>query len=442
MQLSKNKKYQYLFFLILIIYTIFNGGNSNLSIQINFILISFLFLYCLKDKNYNLHLKIFYSKNKTSITFYLLFLCYLIFQIIPMPTEFLKVFSPEKYNYLSKLNSDNMYVSISLFPSNSFFQIINFLTLFILILILKMIFYTERHKNRLYLFLSLLGFFSSVIAIVFYLKGNPDFFIFKNSYYKNSSTGFFINRTVFAIFLLFCLISSLELLRNLDVKLNKKNNDFFIKIYIRLFAIFITVGIITSFSRIGNFLLLITVLFYMVNEFFLSKITNKSFKYTIILIFLFDIVILGFYFGSSQILDRFALLEEEFFEIVNINDSLNRFQIIKFGLSQFYDFKFFGYGVGSFKTLFQINFANLDSYYANHAHSDIVEYLGELGLIGFILLSLSMSKFFLNKHSYNFINLILFSYLLIILAFDFSLHMPIIQILFLMFFVLKKKLIS
>jgi len=55
MRLSKNKKHQYLFFSILSLYTIFNGGNSNLSIQINFILIGFLFLYSLKDKNYNLH---------------------------------------------------------------------------------------------------------------------------------------------------------------------------------------------------------------------------------------------------------------------------------------------------------------------------------------------------------------------------------------------------
>ena len=49
MYLSKNKKYQYLFFLILSIYTFFNGGNSNLLIQTNFILINILFLYCLKD---------------------------------------------------------------------------------------------------------------------------------------------------------------------------------------------------------------------------------------------------------------------------------------------------------------------------------------------------------------------------------------------------------
>jgi len=57
MQLSKNKKYQYTFFLLISIYTIFNGGNSNLLIQVNFLLISFFYFFCLRDKNYNLENK-------------------------------------------------------------------------------------------------------------------------------------------------------------------------------------------------------------------------------------------------------------------------------------------------------------------------------------------------------------------------------------------------
>ena len=100
MQLSKNKKYQYLFFSILSIYIIFNGGNSNLFIQLNFILISLFFLYCLKDKNYNLHLKNFYINNQKSIFLYVIFLTYLIFQIIPLPLDLLKFFSPEKIKLL------------------------------------------------------------------------------------------------------------------------------------------------------------------------------------------------------------------------------------------------------------------------------------------------------------------------------------------------------
>ena len=107
MLISKNKKHQYLFFFILTIYTIFNGGNSNITIQINFILVSFLFLYSLKDKNYNLHNLNFLKKNKLSIIFYLIFLLYLVFQILPLPIEFLKIFSPEKYKIISKLNIDS-----------------------------------------------------------------------------------------------------------------------------------------------------------------------------------------------------------------------------------------------------------------------------------------------------------------------------------------------
>ena len=65
MEISKNKKHQYLFFFILSIYTVFNGGNSNLLIQINFTLFSLLFLYCLKDRNYRSHLNIFYERKNT-----------------------------------------------------------------------------------------------------------------------------------------------------------------------------------------------------------------------------------------------------------------------------------------------------------------------------------------------------------------------------------------
>ena len=127
MQFSKNKKYQYLFFSILSIYIIFNGGNSNLFIQLNFVLVSLFFLYCLKDKNYYIHLQNFYSKIKIPLFFYLIFLLFLIFQIINFPIEFLFILSPEKHKILILLENIT-YSSISFSPSNSFFQILNYLT--------------------------------------------------------------------------------------------------------------------------------------------------------------------------------------------------------------------------------------------------------------------------------------------------------------------------
>ena len=68
-----------------------------------------------------------------------------------------------------------------------------------------------------------------------------------------------------------------KMLKNYEeVKNSKKNDYFFPKVYIRLFTIFISIGIVTSFSRIGNFLLFITMLFYLLNEILYVKKKNYS----------------------------------------------------------------------------------------------------------------------------------------------------------------------
>ena len=435
MQFSKNKKYQYFFFLLILIYSLFNGGNSNLLIQISFLFISLFFIFCLRDKNYNSHYKYFIKDNKISISFYILFLFYLLFQLLPLPIGLLKLFSPEKFIYLTTLSSDLKYSSISLAPINSFFQFLNFCSMLILIFILKMIFYREIHKKRFFLFLSIIGFLSSLIATFLYLSGNIEILNFKIYNNSNVSTGFFVNRTVFSIFLLFCLISSLEYLGNSK---NIKDN-FLTCVYVRIFIVFISIAIITTFSRIGNFLLLITLLFYLINEIFFKKEKNNIFKNVILLIILIDIFLLGIYFGSSRIVDRFSILDNEFAEIANKDINFSRFQIIKFAFHQIYNYLIFGYGSGSFEVLFQIKFPNLTNYYANHAHSDLLQFFGEFGLIGSALFILSIVSFFL-KLKYNFKNNLILFFLLIILLFDFSLHIPFIQVLFVCFFTLNKKI--
>tara|TARA_B100001564_G_C20596433_1_gene650475 strand:- start:319 stop:1227 length:909 start_codon:yes stop_codon:yes gene_type:complete len=300
-----------------------------------------------------------------------------------------------------------------------------------------MIFYREKHKNRFYLFLSSVGFISALVATFLNLTGNVDILSFKSYNNPNASTGFFVNRTVFSIFLLFCLVSSLEYLSDLK---NIKDN-FITCVYVRLFVVFIAIGLITSFSRTGNFLLLVTLLFYMINEILFKKENNKIFRNIILIVILIDIFIFGIYFGSSRIVDRFSFLENEFEEIKNIDINFARFQVIKFALFQIYDYLIFGYGPGSFEALFQIKFPNLINSYANHAHSDLIQFIGEFGLVGSIIFLLSISSFFLNIN-HNLKNNLLFSYLLIILLFDFSLHIPLIQVLFVIFFIFNQKFIK
>ena len=428
--MTTNKKFQYLFFFCISLLSFLNAGNSNLYIQINFILLNVLLIYCLKNKNYFAHLKSFILKNKISIYFFLLFISYLIFQIIPFPIGLLKIFSSEKYFLLRTMGYDSGFFALNFSPSNAYFQILNYISIFACVLLIKMIFYNKRHIYRFYFFLALLGAFHSSIAVFLYLNGNPDIFFINNFYYKDSSTGFFVNRTVFSIFLLLCLISALEYLKNIDlINISKKKDNFFYKIYARIFILFITIGIITTFSKLGNFLMLVTVFIYLIHNFLIKKNINKIFGVILFLIILLDIFIMGFFFGGDKLIDRYLFLNEDL-TIDNSITSFSRLEIIYFSIKQIKDFLLFGYGAGGFEAVFKLKFVNPTSLYANHAHSDLFEFIGEFGVLGFIFFILSFFKIFLLRKNYNIKFIILLIIGLIIILFDFSLHIPLVQILF------------
>jgi O-antigen ligase len=150
-------------------------------------------------------------------------------------------------------------------------------------------------------------------------------------------------------------------------------------------------------------------------------------------------LIVGYYFGTEKIIERFLFINEQLVYDVEDSHNLTRIMIINFGLENIKNFFLFGYGLGGFETLFQVNFDITDDKYANHVHSDLIQIFGELGLFGFTLLILSISKFFLYKIFYDKLNILLLFYLLIFLSFDFSLQIPLIQILFIIFFIFNKK---
>ncbi len=415
---------------------IFNGGNSNLYIQVNFILISIFFLLIIREKNYLAHIKKIFSANKLAITLYTLFIFFLIFQILPLPLEWLSFFSQEKYLYLERLEFDSNFASISLSSFNSYFYILNYLSIFLFIIIFKSLFYKKKNIFRLYFYFAFLGAFTSSVAIYFYLIGNPDFLILKNSHIKSYATGFFKNRTVFSCFLLLCFLSGIEYLKNINFHEKNYREDFFNKIYVRIFILLITIGIITSFSRLGNFLFISTIILYISHAIYINDKSNRFFLITLIFIVLLDVIVLGFYFGSEKLITRFAFLQDEMVGYLpsSLDTKITRAGIAKFALFEFKKFIFFGYGTGGFEYLFKINFENSSTMYAVHAHSDFIQFLGEFGIIGFSLIILSISFLCINKNFFSFKNFLLSYCLIFILIFDFSFHIPIIQFLFVLLF--------
>ena len=175
---------------------------------------------------------------------------------------------------------------------------------------------------------------------------------------------------------------------------------------------------------------------------FLDKQKNNFLLYTLFFIIILDIFILGFYFGGSKLLERFYFLKEELIQYntnISSNFSISRPDLSKFGVSQINNFLFFGYGAGSYESLFKIYFTQVDYLYANHAHSDLIEFIGEFGIIASSLITyvLFYSLRKLNYTNVKTIYLIFFS--IVILFFDFSFHIPLIQILFIIIIGIKKK---
>ena len=447
MHLTKNKFHQLIFYVLITFLIIFNGGNYDMYPQFNFVLVGSFFLYCFTDINYKAHIKKFLFENKKIVLIYIVFLSYLIFQIIPFQQELIKFLSPSKYKILLDLDYNN-FSSISLDPLKTYLNFLNYTSLILFLIIFKTIFFKERHILNFYYFLVISGFFTSIVAVYFYLIGNPDFLFISNDSYKNSATGFFINRTVLSCFLNLCFLAGLEYLSLIDIIKYKKKDSYFTKIYLRIFLLFITIGIITSFSRIGNFLFLSVIILYLINQFFLKDKKNIFMFYSLILIIFFDILLFGIYFGGLEIIDRFAFLKNELISYSNNNSLIlttNRGDLALFGLHQLKNFLFFGYGSGSFEILFKIFYPNTDIKYANHAHFDFIEFVGELGIIGVAILFFVVFNCCKKINFKNLKNFYLSIFLITILSFDFSFHIYLIQLIFLILFSIeiskKKKLI-
>jgi len=450
MHLTLNKINQIIFFLIIFIGSIFNGSNSINLIFLNFFTLFIFFFYLLKNKNNLAKVKFIIKNNKFSFNIFIVFIIYIFLQIIPLPLHWLSFFSETYYNFLSKIGLQKFH-AISLNPQSTFFELLNYINIFIIILLTHLIFFKKNHINRYFFYLSIIGFIHAFFGVFIFLLGNPEFLFEKIVYYKSSSTGFFINRTNFAFFLILTFIGSLHFIFNNRFYKNELNNNYnlnFNVFYVRIFLLFISIAIITSFSRLGNFYLLLILFFY----FIFSVIKTKNFfnKFSIIfyLIILFDLLIIGFYFGGSKLIDRFLFINEDLniennldiLKEINstISNSYSRLDIIHISINLFYKFYLFGFGAGAYEQAFLLFNDIKIPFYANHAHSDFVELLAEIGIVGFciaLILFYQILKCYLNSKIQNENNLQLIFLILIIIFIingfvDFSLNIPSNQYLF------------
>ena len=395
-------------------------------------------MLCLKNNKILESIKKNYINNKSFFLILFFYLSYLIFKIIPLPLNWIEVIAPNNYDLYSSVKIDKEFWSLSIDPSSSYFSILNCINYLIIFLTFPSLFNRSKYLMKFLFFLCVLGFFHAIFATYWMLIGNPSNFLIEKIYYLNASTGLFVNRSVFGTFLFLCSFSGLYYIviyfqKNKIVTFNfieQLSSKIF---FIRIFILFLSIGILTTWSRAANFsyvLILFSFLFY-------SKINFKKYinplSSIVIFILLFDVLVLGIFFGNAKLAERLA-------ETSIISEGA-RFDFHAFALDQFKNFWLFGYGSGAFEQLFKIFYIipnNISYSLVKHAHSDGLELLGEVGIFGIsilVLLSIVYFKKLLKgiNNKKEFARFLLIFLLLLILFIqslvDLSMHTPGISIL-------------
>ena len=302
---------QNLFLIILAVTVSFNASINPLLTQTSSIGFIIFFLLCLKNTRVLERIIKNYIDNKIFFILFFIYIGYLIFQIVPLPLDFIKIIAPNNYNLYNSIQIDKQLWSLSVDPSNSYFGILNCINALIIFLTFPVLFNRSKYLMKFLFFLCVLGFIHAIFATYWMLIGNPSNFLIEKIHYLNASTGLFVNRAVLGTFLVLCAFSSLYYIviffhKNKVVNFNLVEQIKSKVFFVRIFIIFLSLGILTTWSRAVNLsyvLILISFLLY-------SKISFKRYinplSSVIIFILVFDVFVMALFFGNAKIIERLA----------------------------------------------------------------------------------------------------------------------------------------
>ncbi len=323
------------------------------------------------------------------------FFVFLIFQFVPLPKFLVKVLSPATYSYLEQYGvnfSELKFMSLSIIPSYTFQRTLELLAYFLLgFLVFKTI--TRRHQFvRIYSVLVALGAFEAFYGLYELTNKNPRLLFYRKIHNLDSVTGTFVNRNHLSGYLEMILplaigliVSRIDLFSLRELSWREKFARFSERglatnLLLTFSVILMAVAIVFSKSRSGVFLLIFTFLLffgltaiYSETPGFRKKRVKNFLRVTFILILLISL-----YVGIDATLARFSLdkLLQEGRPTYWANT-----------LRTFAAYPLFGTGLGTFGALYPPMEGGEEGPVALvHAHNDYLEYLSELGAIGFGLL--------------------------------------------------------
>jgi O-antigen ligase len=316
------------------------------------------------------------------------------FQFLPLPKGLVHILSPSSYSYQEMYAVDfssRRFISLSIIPSDTLQKGLELLTYFLLgFLIIKTV--TRRYQiMRILWVLMGMGIFQALYGMFEIYNKNPRILFYKKIYNLDSVTGTFVNRNHFSGYLEMIVPLAIGLIiaridpfalkslswREKFLRLSEKGLS--LNILISIGVVLMAVAIIFSQSRSGIFVLVfmfilffgLTAIYYDIYSFQLKRI--KKF----LAVSFFVVILISLYVGINSALDRFALDQI-------LQESRPTYWAKTIDI--FSSSPLFGTGLGTFGAIYPPMGSETGPMTLVHAHNDYLEYLSELGLVGFSLL--------------------------------------------------------
>lgn len=322
----------------------------------------------------------------------ILFLFFLLFQIVPLPLSLVKILSPgrmEFCNLFSKIEefkSETLTIRIS--PELTKDRILEYFSYFLIGFIAFRTFKTKKEIEWVLIIIIFSGVSQAFLGLLQAFSGSPKILFLKKKYVYDIVSGTFVNRNHLAGFLEmivpvsigYLILSSFyppgirggaweKILYFVEERIQK----------LLLYLLFITImmmGIIFSRSRSGIIASLVSI--FLIILFFLPA-RSKKFGRKVISFLLIALIFSSIIIGIKPIIERFAP-EKMLSEMRPV--------IWKGAWEAFKNFSIVGTGAGTFKYIYPLYAKHSITAIVEHAHNDYLEFLVELGIFGSLILFL------------------------------------------------------
>lgn len=257
------------------------------------------------------------------------------------------------------------------------FKSISYIALFISVLLL-----VRRRKQVLLLLVMLLisGVLQSLYGSFMTLSGIEYGFLAPKAAGVGNATGTFVNANHFAGYIILCLSAAIGILVSYRDSSHTAGILFFGHplMLVRVAVALLVVGVLLSSSRAANLILpaAVGVTLFVVS--WLRRQFQLRYVTFFVVFLLFDIVIVGYWFGFEEVANRIASSEvsgESRLSVVAVSLSLLSWQTI------------IGIGPGAFDAIFAEFYAGPKALHFSYAHNDYIQLLLEYGILGFAALT-------------------------------------------------------